>query len=596
MPSNVEIRQIQNRWRCDACDRDIAVNTHPEYTQEELDASNCIHSSVSKYVYDGSEDQETVHTSVCSTCLDDTFYYSEWYNCYQVCEVDDAHLEETLTGECTECGDRYLLEDGQCCLDEAEEEITGTDTPYCGCNGCVDARDTDKRMGVVCNWNTNVLIDCKDSEGMSVMGYGPKDTANALTLGVELEMVPLKRNDKELMHNIHHAFIKRYKARGSKRTTAVRHCLTKSDSSISPYGYELVTVPATLSYHKELWEPFFNDCASEYRTEASNRTNGMHVHIGRKGLSRLEQTKFVLFINHKDNRKLIKDIAGRDIREWANVDDKKAWDCVLEQKRISTDKYRAVNLKNESTMEVRIFNGEISKENVYKNLEFVHAVAMFCKSTANTALSTSDFYRFVRQDRRQYPYLFKFLKDLGYKVNKTKTGNIVIPRSSTSERRENIHNALSSLPDNIPNVTVLIAVGETLGKLNDAMGYGQGMADRKGNITNNYGNLLNLVRGLLINNRGVDGKFTDSYLNSLASTATGAAQARIREALYKFTSHFNRMNMYDVSRIFDRLTDYIYNIHAYSESRSSQKHMLITADTRQAALTQIDKQLQGDTR
>lgn len=429
MPDNndtQELREVTRTWDCDMCNQTYSASG--QYTDEELEASGVVAGdNYSNNVYDGTRAQNIEHHEVCNECVENECYISVYFdgNAQITCVDDDDLQQEDLCAnyecdccvECSGCGDRCSAEEGQCC--SPEEEEYDDDEPSCRCTECLSLGSA---AGRVVSYDADPLYYCKNYKGESVFGKTKKDHKRSLTLGVELEMVPKVHDDSSLIHNVHHAFTKkRTCSDGVIRTE--RHCLTKGDSSIQPYGYELVTVPASLRFHKELWEPFFDSCASGFRTEMDSV--GMHVHIGRKGMSKLDQTKFALFINSPENRKLIKTIAERNWGQWAETNDNASWDA-LEQ---LGGKYRAVNVDHPNTLEVRIFSGKVTKENVYKNIEFVHAVARFVKHTPNTVLSTAAFVEFVYERLSTYPALGSFLMDKGYVINLTSCKTIKIPLS-----------------------------------------------------------------------------------------------------------------------------------------------------------------------
>lgn len=194
--------------------------------------------------------------------------------------------------------------------------------------------------------------------------------------------------------------------------------ILKSDSSIND-GYEIVSAPATLAYHKQAWDKFFNNSAKHLSSFAGGRC-GMHVHMSRDAFSPLHLGKLVSFYNNPINRDLIVKIAGRDGNHYAefqshntimnkmqNVQKNAKAATGINSKVSITEynykelanvkhsldrsggnhKYSVVNLSKDPTIEIRIFRGNVSRIGFLKNIEFVHAVYEFTKLASYRSVS-----------------------------------------------------------------------------------------------------------------------------------------------------------------------------------------------------------------
>ena len=110
-----------------------------------------------------------------------------------------------------------------------------------------------------------------------------------LRYGVELEVLPktsvaskvAKYNCGKSLHNF---------------------ALLKSDSSLGSAGFEIVTVPATLEFHRKvLWNDFFKTPFSDGLTAAKSVQSwdtgvcGIHVHLTRAALTEMQLSKLLVF-------------------------------------------------------------------------------------------------------------------------------------------------------------------------------------------------------------------------------------------------------------------------------------------------------------
>lgn len=173
--------------------------------------------------------------------------------------------------------------------------------------------------------------------------------------------------------------------------------ILKFDRSTGELGFEIVTAPATLAYHRQAWEKFFAGSASLVSSWENGRC-GMHVHISRAAFQNPSHlSKMMAFYNAPINKDFIERIAGRQ-SEYAIIDPKanvmvakmlgiesnkgeaaRPINATFKAGKGTQKKYSAVNLQHTDTVEVRIFKGNVSKIGFFKNLEFVDAVMEYSK-------------------------------------------------------------------------------------------------------------------------------------------------------------------------------------------------------------------------
>lgn len=249
---------------------------------------------------------------------------------------------------------------------------------------------------------------------------------NYLRYGVELEVI-----NKEL--------ISLSRVANAVGNSLKHHALMKTDSSLrTDQGFEIVTVPATLEYHrKKLWSKFFNDKDSSGRSPAqllkSWDTNvcGIHVHITRAAMTSMQLGKLICFYHEPGNSTFLSRIAGRTVGPRAVY-------CLTAKKKLYKDTAKdsgehhgaiAISRRNAGkTAEVRIFRGNCSKHGVMRSLEFVDATVKWCGQNAATELTYKNFLEWFNKPttRSQYPDLWKHLMELGYIKTKHKSFSLIL--------------------------------------------------------------------------------------------------------------------------------------------------------------------------
>lgn len=161
----------------------------------------------------------------------------------------------------------------------------------------------------------------------------------------------------------------------------------KHDGSLNS-GFEIVTHPCTLDYHKNLpYEELFDWLTKHKYRSHDTTTCGMHVHINRDyfGTDKLSQDLCIskvlyLFEKYWDKVELIaRRKSNGYARRFRLEEDETPID--LYAKSQSSDKYGAINLKHKNTVEIRIFKGTLNYNTYICTLEFVGVMAKLAKET-----------------------------------------------------------------------------------------------------------------------------------------------------------------------------------------------------------------------
>ena len=279
-----------------------------------------------------------------------------------------------------------------------------------------------------------------------------KSKAPTLWMGFELEVVARDRRSHAVQ-----AVLDALSGRG----------IVKNDGSIPDDGFEIVSLPATLAYHQAGWgDRFFSILAAHVRGW-DEKCCGMHVHMARDALTPLQIARLQVFVNgdgmSTNNRNFIEQVAGRGATEYCRHYHKQLTDCGptierhapikpvnydegcdcasctiqrdayeratvaasgseavrhqfrqmyhandgrlsrLCRDRRNSDRYQAINLQSDRTIEWRIFQSNVSMLGFLKNLEFCHAAAKFCADAGNTMLHSGTFLAWIEKRRGEYP-------------------------------------------------------------------------------------------------------------------------------------------------------------------------------------------------
>lgn len=336
--------------------------------------------------------------NVCESCLDDGYFCCEdcgtWYpeddvvvvnpNTRSVGYVCEDCAERNYR-RCDDCGN-YFDGDHIAFSDAYHDVCVNCSDDWCSCSCCgevmrvSDAVYDDDSCEYYC-------ADCAPASRLHSYGYKPAPVfgttegddgescylGEALTFGVELECDGGDSVSDAL------ADIDRITDR----------CYCKHDGSLSD-GYEIVTHPGTLAWHKERF-PWADVCKASldngFRSHDTD-TCGLHVHVGRAQLgdNPCDTAAKMSLITYRLKDWFIRFSRRGGESRWAKYakpetrlgDDKRGF---LREyyDQLRSDRYRAVNVQNRSTVEVRIFRGTLNPSTVLASLELVSNLALYAK-------------------------------------------------------------------------------------------------------------------------------------------------------------------------------------------------------------------------
>ena len=210
----------------------------------------------------------------------------------------------------------------------------------------------------------------------------------------------------------------------------------KHDGSIHD-GAEVVSHPASFKWindnFQETWERVLDVRAKGMRS-FKTETCGIHIHMSKKAFSKFHLYKFLRFF--RENVDFITKVSQRaeeNLNQWSSLDSNE--NILAQAKQGNTgERYVAVNLRPNKTVEIRIFRGNLLETAFHKNLEFCKALFDFTAKSSCSSLTAVHFYKFVSKNKKQFPNLLVFLLKLEItKMKRTPTAN-GIHRKFPSER------------------------------------------------------------------------------------------------------------------------------------------------------------------
>jgi hypothetical protein len=174
----------------------------------------------------------------------------------------------------------------------------------------------------------------------------------------------------------------------------------KEDGSLT-HGFEMVSHPGTWQHWSKLDWSFLKTLKRGGYRSYDTETCGMHVHVSKSALTRLDELKLLEFF--KANDEFIVYISRRKrhlLKQWAGVCHggrrtliEKAKGCDAGE---HSARYTAVNLVPEKTVEFRIFRGTLDAGAVMRNLAFVATIVQFVKSAGITSMTFDHYLAWLR--------------------------------------------------------------------------------------------------------------------------------------------------------------------------------------------------------
>jgi len=186
----------------------------------------------------------------------------------------------------------------------------------------------------------------------------------------------------------------------------------KEDGSLSDsYGAELVVCPMPLD-RLTTYVNKIQPSLREYWSGWDRSNYGCHISYSKRGLSHLHIAKILTFWHSKSIRKPLVALTGRaqlDLNRWARIGDCGPYYGLDHIRKVSSEKYVAVNVKHSTHIEFRVFQSTTKAERLLAYLEFCHASVQWARDSSMLDLQNiSLFNKHLQNHKKDYKHLLPY--------------------------------------------------------------------------------------------------------------------------------------------------------------------------------------------
>jgi len=165
----------------------------------------------------------------------------------------------------------------------------------------------------------------------------------------------------------------------------------KSDGSLND-GFEIVTLPATLDFHRNIlpYEEMFRRLHADGYTSNDNSTCGLHIHVGRTAFGKTPRSQnpaigrlIWIFESFKSQISIFSRRKSFTYCNFYGFNPTSTPSAMLNAARRENgrdyrgNRYKAINLQNAGTVEVRIFKGSLKTSTVLASIELCDYAAKY---------------------------------------------------------------------------------------------------------------------------------------------------------------------------------------------------------------------------
>ena len=362
------------------------------------------------------EQVDTIDGVVCDSCSTD---YVECAFCGQQDHTDFAVYADTsnnwycrnhdhMVSSCDHCGTTVDHQQGDDYGDGCGLVLCMycRDHHYVECHDCgdlvydSDAVWSDRHDAHFCEYHAPTANDVESYNYRPCFRiFGRQFPANrtATTFGVELEVEYKNANEADV--------------NGLLRTMWGDEDVTflKSDGSLSD-GVEAVSHPMTLDFARRRINHEALASLSSLGVRSWNTTTcGLHIHIGRDTFRNHSHLARFMILFTRSKQQIIA-LAGRDSSQWANFELGYGESMVKQaaKKEFPATRYRAINLTNDDTVEIRVFRGSLNPHTIIAHMELLSAMIEYTRENRqlvgiSTSLMWESFRGWLHIKRNEYP-------------------------------------------------------------------------------------------------------------------------------------------------------------------------------------------------
>lgn len=360
---------------------------------------------------------ETIATVVCDDCATD---YVECARCGSLDHIDFSIYADTsnnwycrnhdhLVSSCDNCGTTVDHQNGDDYGDGCGMVLCITcRQDYVDCYECGDLVHMDcsiyseRHNAHFCEYHAPSFQD-DEVESYSykpyfrIFGREFPATRTATTFGVELE-IEYKGANRADTHGL-------LKSMWSNEDVT----FLKSDGSLSD-GVEAVSHPMTLDFARRYLNHEALASLSNLGVRSWNTTTcGLHIHIGRDTFRNHSHLARFMILFTRSKQQIVA-LAGRDSAQWASFELGSNESMVKQAagKQYPATRYRAINLTNDDTVEIRVFRGSLNPHTIIAHMELLSAMIEYTREHRqlvglSESLMWTPFREWLNTKRNYYP-------------------------------------------------------------------------------------------------------------------------------------------------------------------------------------------------
>jgi len=295
-----------------------------------------------------------------------------------------------------------------------------SDAQYATCEGCLNIFNTDALHHTESGTYCERCIERNRYRG-AIREYdytpdfkfhcdvGETTTRETPFIGIELEI----EADCDADDGADHRLTLLKDAAAVKAAHPAMYCV--HDGSINN-GFEIVTHPMTFRYfdaHRKEFSALLAEMARKGYTSYQSGRCGIHIHVSKAAFGNWHLYKLMHFVyTQPEFIRAISQRTTESIRRWASLHGEQSELHMLPsiaKSKYAFEKYYAINLLHDNTIEFRMFRGTLNRDSFFKNVEFIHALWSFTRNNTLSSMTAAQFAKFVSSNRKQYKHLHEFI-------------------------------------------------------------------------------------------------------------------------------------------------------------------------------------------
>lgn len=223
-------------------------------------------------------------------------------------------------------------------------------------------------------------------------------------LGFELEVDSKHLKTSEQNHAMGHAIARLFSE------ADMPHVLYFENDGSLDQGFEIISHPMTFSFveqHTSTFADMMKTLVSNGYVSHNKSCCGLHVHIGADAFSNLRQAiRNMLVFFDKNWNEIVKFSRRKEsqINDWARKNEDVNESIEMWEDGDCYSRYRAINLSNDKTIEIRIFRGTLNMESFMATLAFCNSLAYFAEHMTEDAIEELTWDNFIHSSPYMIPY------------------------------------------------------------------------------------------------------------------------------------------------------------------------------------------------